>query len=111
MYKVGKLMDYISFDADKIVDLFLVSDLYQILRDNLAENWLIHNKFYFTTELDRTPTAKPITACSMAVSDMTSKLNTNGQFLKWTLQHISASSSSKRNDYAKQIYRRMHHEH
>ena len=111
VYKVGKLMDYISFDADKIVDLFLVSDLYQILRDNLAENWLIHNKFYFTTELDRTPTAKPITACSMAVSDMTSKLNTNGQFLKWTLQNISSSSSSKRNEYAKQIYTKMHHEH
>jgi len=99
-----------NFDLDKIVDSFLISDYYKNLKDNLTENWLNHDKFYFTTEIDGSLRDTPSTACCMVVSDIIPKINNNHVFLKWTINHLQIDSNYKRNEYAKHIFKQQTHQ-
>lgn len=45
----------VFFDLEKVVDLFLQSNHYKILEENLLNNWVNENKFYFTVDHNGKP--------------------------------------------------------
>jgi tRNA A37 methylthiotransferase MiaB len=53
-----KLSDYNIvdlIDTEHLVDQFIGSNQYRILKENLYNNWIIHNKFYYTVDSDGNP--------------------------------------------------------
>ena len=104
VYTVNKQFDQVYFNIDSIVDEFLSSDHYHILKDNLSYNWTQHNKFYWTKEMDGQPVDEPLTACSMPLCDLVPMVNNNQSFLKWTLKHLSSETTDQhKKEYAKFI--------
>jgi hypothetical protein len=47
-----KEQQIVFFDLEKVVDLFLESTAYKIAEENLYNNWVNENKFYFTVDLN-----------------------------------------------------------
>ena len=103
VYTVKSKFNKLNFDADSIVDVFLQSKSYRTLKDNLTENWIKHNQFYFTVDMDNNPTVDPMAACSMPLCELVSKITSSITFLKWTLAHIAAPHVDRKKDYAKHV--------
>lgn len=49
------------FDLELVVDDFLSSKNYQVLENNLYNNWYMHDKFYFSIDIDMKP--RNVSAC------------------------------------------------
>lgn len=45
----------VFFDLEKAVDAFLESPMCKTVENNLYDNWVNHNKFYYTVDLDGKP--------------------------------------------------------
>jgi hypothetical protein len=72
----------IVFDLENLTDYFIQSEYYLKLEQNLLDNWLNHNKFYFTIDFDGTD--KIISSCSSLEAATNWIFNKN--FLKFVLQ-------------------------
>lgn len=55
-----------EFNLEDVVDDFLESKNYYALENNLYNNWTLHDKFYFTVDLDLT--VRDISACQFIIS-------------------------------------------
>jgi wyosine [tRNA(Phe)-imidazoG37] synthetase (radical SAM superfamily) len=51
-----------SFDLENVVDDFLRSKNFKELENNLYQNWTVHDKFYFSMDLDLN--SQEVTACN-----------------------------------------------
>jgi len=95
----------IKFDIESIVDRFLVSELYTLLKNNLTENWLVNDKFYFTVGIDGKPQAIPTRADNMITEEIIPKIASDHNFLKWTIQGLSTTiSASSKKQYARYVF-------
>lgn len=59
-------MDYSNLNIDLIVKNFINSKYFSLLKDNLYNNWTLHDKFYYTMNFDGTEEIIP--ACDMGLS-------------------------------------------
>jgi hypothetical protein len=95
----------IKFDIESIVDRFLVSELYTLLKNNLTENWLVNDKFYFTVGIDGKTQAIPTRADNMITEEIIPKIASDHNFLKWTIQGLSTTiSASSKKQYARYVF-------
>jgi tRNA A37 methylthiotransferase MiaB len=64
---VFRSQSVVHFDIEKVVDGFLQSSMSQQVEQNLYDNWINHDKFYYTVNIDGRPFAndKVLTACHM----------------------------------------------
>lgn len=83
------------FDLEGVVDDFLSSKNYQALENNLYNNWYMHDKFYFTIDIDMKP--KNISACHFISNSM---LWSNSLFI---LRLVAARSNISPTGFIKEI--------
>lgn len=55
-----------EFNLEDVVDNFLESNNYYALENNLYNNWTLHDKFYFTVDLDLN--SRDVSACQFIIS-------------------------------------------
>ena len=61
-----KIQSKEEFDFENVVDEFLMSKNYFALENNLYNNWTMHDKFYFSLDLDLN--ARDVSACQFIIS-------------------------------------------
>lgn len=88
------------YNSKLIVDIFLNSEQYQRITDNLYTNWTKHDKFFYTINFDLKPTN--LSACNMYFSSL-EWMNS----LSWKKMLLQADLYGiKKNTLAKKL---MHH--
>jgi len=62
----------VFFDVETVVDAFLESSMCKIVENNLYDNWVNYNKFYYTVGPDGKPLSHPgaMTACMAYVTGL-----------------------------------------
>ena len=78
-----------EFDFEDVVDDFLDSKNYYALENNLYNNWTLHDKFYFSIDLDLK--IKDISACQFMISSH--EWSRSIFLLKLIASHISTTPS------------------
>jgi hypothetical protein len=79
----------VVFDLEKAVDEFLASPMCKLVEENLYNNWVNHNKFYYTTTFDGKPLIDrdAITACYFFITG--SIWTRNFKFLTLIAKHLT----------------------
>lgn len=77
----------INFDIECLVDKFIDSDQFEILEQDLLENWTINDQFYFRIDFDGN--SKILPACNIMSAASTWICNRN--FLKFVVNYIDKS--------------------
>jgi len=79
----------VVFDLEKAADEFLASPMCKFVEENLYNNWVNHNKFYYTTTFDGKPLIDrdAITACYFFITGST--WTRNFKFLTLIAKHLT----------------------
>lgn len=86
----------VRFDVETVVDNFINSPMGHAVEKNLLDNWINHDKFYYTVDIDGKPflNNQALTACHM--SDVSRSWAHSRKFLKLvadSLDNVMMSSS------------------
>lgn len=60
----------VFFDLEKVVDAFLESSMCKTVEDNLYDNWINQNKFYYTVDLDGKPFIGKVAGTACYIYDL-----------------------------------------
>jgi tRNA A37 methylthiotransferase MiaB len=83
----------VKFDVEKVVDNFLESPMSHAVEKNLLDNWINHDKFYYTVNIDgKSLNNQVLTACHM--SDISKTWAYNYKFLKLIADSLDSTSMS-----------------
>jgi wyosine [tRNA(Phe)-imidazoG37] synthetase (radical SAM superfamily) len=83
-----------EFNIENVVNDVIKLDEYKRVKENLYNNWVNHNKFYYTIDLDGT--YKDVSACF--IYNAATHWSNNSALIKCLAKHVS-----NRNNFIKQI--------
>lgn len=73
----------VKFSIEGVVNEFIHSQEFNVLRSNLYDNWQNHNKFYYTIDFDGKPVETPLSGCLFR--------NTGGKWA-WSIKFLKMLS-------------------
>jgi len=91
----------VHFDKEAVVETFLQSKQYEMLKENLYTNWVENDRYYWTIDFNGKITKDPMSGCHLS-GIVANDWSINTTFLSWVANNLLSDTHSK-SQYVREI--------